>query len=85
MKQGMFIGILGTFWGLVLGIGLSYILKTYVKVPQEIYSIDHVPVDLQFSDIAIIVSAALIISYLATIYPAAKAANLEPIEALRYE
>jgi len=85
MRQGIMIGALGTFWGLVSGIGLSYVLKTYVKVPQEIYSIDHVPVDLQLSDIAIIVTAAFTISYLATIYPAAKAADLEPVDALRYE
>lgn len=85
IRQGIFIGMLGTFWGLVGGIGLSYILKTYVRVPQEIYSIDHVPVDLQPTDIGIIVAAACGISYLATIYPAAKAADLQPVDALRYE
>ncbi len=84
-RQGIFIGSLGIFWGLVSGVLLSYILRTYVQVPKEIYYIDHVPIELQLSDILIIVAAAMVISYLATIYPASKAAKLEPVEALRYE
>ncbi|MCB9772487.1 MAG: ABC transporter permease [Candidatus Omnitrophica bacterium] len=85
MKQGLFIGGLGTFWGLVSGVAISLILKTYVKVPAEIYSIDHVPVELQLQDILIIISAAMIITYLATLYPAARAAQLQPVDALRYK
>ncbi|MDP2652960.1 MAG: ABC transporter permease [Candidatus Omnitrophota bacterium] len=84
-KQGILIGVLGTFWGVVSGVGLSYLLRTYIKVPAEIYSIDHVPVELQLSDLLAIVTAALVISYVASIYPAAKAAQLQPVEALRYE
>ncbi len=84
-KQGVFIGSLGIFWGLVGGVGLSYILRTYVEVPKEIYSIDRVPVEIQLSDVLVIVSAAMIISFIATIYPAARAARLKPVDALRYE
>ena len=85
IKQGLFIGFMGTACGCASGIGISYLLKTYVKVPAEIYSIEHVPVDLQVFDISVIVFAALLISYSATIYPSIKAAQLQPVEALRYE
>ncbi|MCA9401506.1 MAG: ABC transporter permease [Candidatus Omnitrophica bacterium] len=84
-RQGVYIGTLGTFWGVVLGLGISFILKNYVQVPQEIYSIDRVPVDIQLFDVSIIVIAAMMISYFATIFPAGKAGQLQPVEALRYE
>jgi lipoprotein-releasing system permease protein len=84
-KQGIYIGLMGIFWGLVGGFGISYILKTYIQVPKEIYSIEHVPVDIQLFDVLAIVGAAFMISFLATIYPASRAANLQPVEALRYE
>lgn len=84
-KQGIYIGLRGILWGVLSGLGICYVLKTYIEVPAEIYSMDHVPVDIQISDMAAIIGAAFIISFLATIYPASKAANLEPVEALRYE
>ena len=84
-KQGLFIGGLGTFWGVVSGFVICYLLRTYIQVPKEIYTIDHVPVDIEAWDMTVIIAAALVICFLATIYPAAKAASLQPVDALRYE
>ena len=84
---GIYIGFMGTFWGVAIGTALCFLLKKYqfIKLPQEIYYIDRLPVIVQLSDLLTIVSAAMLISYLATIYPSTKAANLEPVDALRYE
>ena len=84
---GLALGFIGTFWGVTLGLVLTYILKEteLVKLPQTVYYIDHLPVLVQPSDILIITGSAMLISYVATIYPSAKAASLEPVEALRYQ
>jgi lipoprotein-releasing system permease protein len=85
--QGLFIGILGTALGVFGGVGLCLLLKKYqfVKLPQDIYYVDRLPVALSWSDIGVIVGAALAITLIATVYPAGKAASLKPVEALRYE
>ncbi len=85
--QGLAVGAMGTFWGFSGGVGVIMLLKKYqfIKLPQDIYYIDHLPVVVQASDVGLIVGAAMLITYAATVYPALKAANLEPVEALRYE
>ncbi|MGA2775671.1 MAG: FtsX-like permease family protein [Candidatus Omnitrophota bacterium] len=86
--QGLIIGLLGTLLGAFGGVVLCALLKKYqfVKLPQDIYYIDHLPVSIVlWPDIALIVLAAFVITLISTIYPASKASRLEPVEALRYE
>ncbi|MEK7849614.1 MAG: lipoprotein-releasing ABC transporter permease subunit [Candidatus Omnitrophota bacterium] len=84
---GLIIGFTGTFFGIISGVILCLLLKKYqfIQLPQDIYYIDRLPVSLRWQDIAFIAGSAFLITFLATLYPASKAARLNPVDALRYE
>lgn len=87
MLQGLIIGVTGTIIGDILGVGISWILNRYrlIQVDAEVFNIPYIPFHVHAWDIAMISITAIIISYLATLYPSRSAAALDPVEVLRYE
>lgn len=95
MVQGSLIGIFGTVLGVVGGITLTLNLERILGaieslfnvklLPEDVYYITGLPTDMQTPDIVIITVVALVMSFLATLYPAWRAARTQPAEALRYE
>jgi lipoprotein-releasing system permease protein len=87
MLQGLVIGVIGTVLGSGLGIAASWLLDKYrlIRLAPEVYSIAYVPFHIRAWDVVLVSVTALMISFLATIYPARNAARLDPVEAIRYE
>ncbi len=87
MLQGTIIGVIGTLLGYVFGLSLGWLLKRYqfIKLPENVYTLDHLPIIITVSDVLIVGASAMLLCFLATLYPARQAARLEPAEALRYE
>jgi lipoprotein-releasing system permease protein len=87
VAQGMVVGIVGTTIGLVGGLVLGALLGHYRLIPlnAQVYFIDHLPVDLRVTDVVAIVAASLLIAALATLYPSAQAARMQPVDAIRHE
>ncbi|MGD8835176.1 MAG: lipoprotein-releasing ABC transporter permease subunit [Desulfobacteraceae bacterium] len=84
--QGMLIGVIGTGIGVIMGTLLCLLQEKYhlVALPGDVYYITALPVNLRFLDVATVAASALFICFLSTLYPARQAAQLNPVEAIRY-
>ena len=93
--QGALIGVIGTALGLVGGITLALNVETLVPaierffqtqfLPDDVYYIDVLPSELDYNDVIKVACLSLVLTLVATLYPAWRAARTEPAEALAYE
>lgn len=95
MLEGMIIGVVGTVLGVLSGLVFAWNLQTIAGWVERllgiqffspnVYPIDRLPVQIQGMDVVLIVLTAIVVSFLATLYPAWNASRLDPVVALRYE
>jgi lipoprotein-releasing system permease protein len=87
MLQGLIIGGVGTAAGAAGGLALCWVLNTYrlVSLPMDVYQIAYVPFIVRPFDLTIVLVSAIVICFLATLYPSRQASRLDPVQALRFE
>lgn len=95
ISQGAIIGLIGTLLGVILGVALSLNVTRLVAAIEKIlsvklfateaYFISYLPSHLEYKDVLLIAICALVLSLLATIHPARRAANIQPAKALRHD
>lgn len=85
--ESLLIGIAGVVLGFVLALGLAFLQNYFglISIPEEVYFMQDLPILLNVKDFILIGLGAMCFSLLSTIYPAFKATQLEPVEAIRYE
>ena len=87
MLQGVIIGAVGTTIGAAGGYVLSTVLDRYrlIRLDMEVYQLSYVPFTVEMMDFVLVIVSALVVCFLATLYPSRQASRLDPAEALRYQ
>ncbi|GAB4188975.1 MAG: lipoprotein-releasing ABC transporter permease subunit [Calditrichia bacterium] len=85
--EGLLVGVIGAGIGTILGFLICFLQIKFgiISLPADVYIINKLPVEMHIADFIAIISAALILCLLASVYPAYKASKLNPVEAIRYE
>ena len=93
--EGAFIGVVGTIIGLAIGVLFCENIESIRQFLEglsgrelfsaEIYFLSKLPAKIDWNEVSIVALVSLVLSFLATIYPAYRAAKYDPVEALRYE
>jgi lipoprotein-releasing system permease protein len=82
--QGLIVGFVGATLGLIGGVGICLFIQRFgIDLDPDVFYITRLPVVMSWAEIAVIVISAIMITYLASIYPAMAAAQLSPVEGLR--
>jgi lipoprotein-releasing system permease protein len=84
--QGVLVGFAGTLLGICAGLGLCHLLATwkFISLPADVFYLSSLPVRVEALDVWGVAAAALLLSFLATLYPSWRASRLNPAEAIRY-
>ena len=85
MLDGLIIGLVGTAIGVPLGYAVCEVLQHIYTLPSDVYYISNLPAKIRALDVILVACSAILISFLATLYPSWQAGKLAPAEALRYE
>jgi len=85
--EGLFVGVLGTILGCIIGFALCWAQLEYhfFSLPNDVYIIDWLPIYMKWTDFVAIAVVAILITFVAAVYPATRAAKLDPVASIRYE
>lgn len=85
MVNGLIIGLSGSAIGIPLGYTFLWLIQNFWTLDASVYTISKIPVHIQATDVLLVASSAILISFAATVYPSRQAAKLEPVAGLRHD